>query len=120
MIVLSDCHLLMIVGMGRAIDKVKNVPVNYRIQFSDLVTTPSPPAVVPAQSSAKYKDAFVPRRFFNSSVNFVLSFPFSYVAVVPQAAASSTFPLPRPLFPIEGYDAASEKSASSQLPALIR
>jgi hypothetical protein len=30
---------------GMTFRLVKNVPVNYRIQFSDFVTTPSPPAV---------------------------------------------------------------------------
>jgi hypothetical protein len=62
-------------------------------------------AHLPARGSARYKGAFVPRRFFNTSL-----LPFCCTALVPQAAASST----------EGYDVTSQKIASSQLPAQIR
>jgi hypothetical protein len=87
---------------------------------------PSPPAASvgayqsAARSSARYKAAFVPRCFFNSSLNPPSSLlPFSCAGVVPQAAASSIPPTTSP-FPTEGYGATSPKNASSQLPALIR
>jgi hypothetical protein len=66
---------------------------------------PSPPAASvgayqsAARSSARYKGAFVPRCFFNSSLNPLSSLlPFSCAGVAPQAAASS-IPLPRPRSP---------------------
>lgn len=47
------------------------------------------------------------------------SFTLLHGPVIPQASASSTLPC-RPLFPTEGYDAASENTASARPPALIR
>jgi hypothetical protein len=85
--------------------------------------TPSPPAAsetpnLPARRSARYKDAFVPRRFSNDPL---LPFPpstFLHGLVVPEVSTSSTSPAAR--VPTERYDAASETNASSQSPALIR
>jgi hypothetical protein len=100
--------------------------VNYAIRFSGPVT-PSPPAApgmaseapnLPTRRSARYKDAFVPRRFSNDPL---LPFPpstFLHGPVVPEALASSTSPAAR--VPTERYDAASETNASSQSPTLIR
>ena len=67
-------------GFFGGLERVKNVRVNYAIRSSGPVT-PSPPAVtgmasevpyLPARRSARYKYAFVPRRFFSTT----LSFPF--------------------------------------------
>ena len=58
------------VTVGRAIDKVKNVRVNYAFWFSGPVTlftagsgVVSELAHLPARSSARYKDALSPAAF---------------------------------------------------------
>jgi hypothetical protein len=99
------------------------------MRFSGPVNHPHrpPPPVLrmswlhlPARPSARYKDAFVPRRFSNNSLP-----PFSpihsphTIPVVPKASAISTFPcIPPPS--TERYDAACEKNASARPPVLIR
>src|SRR5436305_9980131 len=78
---------------------------------TDLICHPS------ARPSAREKDAFVPRRFFNSSLHPL--FPsFSCTVAVPWVSLSSTFSYPPP-GPTERYNAASKNNASSRLPALI-
>jgi hypothetical protein len=60
-----------------------------------------------------------PRRFFTTAESlFFLSFPFPARSSCLRPVAH--FAPATPLFPTEGYDASSQKNASSQLPALIR
>ena len=76
---------------------------------------------LPVRPSARYKDAFVPRRFSNNSLPLISSPSNSphTTPVVSKASASSTFPcMPPPS--TERYDAACEKNVSARPPALIR
>jgi len=92
---------------------LKMQPVNYGMRFSGPVTA-SPPDAQPAIKARSSPAAFPTSLCVPSSAFTLLRGP-----IVPQASVSSTFPC-RPLFPTEGYDAASEKTASARPPALIR
>jgi hypothetical protein len=78
-------------------------------------------ANLPARSSPKVKGAFVPRRVFHSSANspFFLPFPSSARPSCLRPRRAPPFPLLGPGPPLEGYNAAREKNASSRLPALM-